>query len=97
MKINKITINNEPVDFKTGTAKELNDLTFLKYIRIILMGKKLPEQVLQAFHNNDLIDVKWFTKDGEFSADFIANSYSTDSLLKCYELELTSSGAINYE
>jgi len=94
MKIDKIIINDESINFETGTAKELDDGQFLKYIKVTLMGKKIPEQILQAFRNNDLIDVNWFTKDGEFIADFIVNSYSIDSLLNYYELELMSSGAI---
>lgn len=94
MKIDKIIINNESMDFETGTAKTMDEGQCFKYIQITLMGKKMPEQVLQAFKSNNLIDVNWFTNDGEFIADFMVNSYSTDDLLSCYELELMSTGVI---
>lgn len=94
MKIDKITIDKESINFETGTVEEIDNYPSNNYLEIILTGKKIPKVMREEFDNNNLIDVAWLTKKKVLNGLFMISSYST-AFPNGYELTLTSSGAIN--
>lgn len=94
MRIDKLTMNGESINFKIGIVKESPDCEAFKFLEINLTGKKTPRRVFNWCKNKEIIAVKCFVEDFCFIGDFFIVSCSTTPSGE-YELTLMSSGLIN--
>lgn len=96
MKIDKLTMNGESIDFKIGIVKESPGHEAFKFLDIKLTGEQISKKVVYWCKSQQLISVKCFVGDFCFSGYFLITSYSTIPSNK-YELTLKSSGLISHD